>query len=250
MANSNRFKQSDAINKISAPSVQPGKFSRRSILKLLPGFICMEGAMSTLAPASMITGNSERVVVPASKDVLNLPRSKLSLLTGHRLQLRQVMQYLFSAGFSSEEQLVAGTAIAIAESGLYVAARNWHPEKGYRPTTDIISVKGPAEVWRDGRQLHSDRGVWQVASYWHSYYADSETDDPARAAAIAYQLSAGGTDFNLWTSFVYGSAQQHFDQSYQGWPALRPLVKRFLAYQGSRPASINNSSVSDPIDKS
>jgi hypothetical protein len=207
--------------------------TRRNFFGLATGLICAGASMSPAAYSATTSNMEPSFAPPASSAVRNLPRSTLSLLTGRRLQLRQVMQYLYDAGFVSEEPLVAGTAVAIAESELYVSARNWHPEKGYRPESDLITVKGPAAVWRDGCQLHSDRGIWQIASYWHSFYSDSETDDPARAAAIAFSLSGGGTDFNLWTSFSGGSAQKHFDRSFQGWPALRPLVRRFLAFQSS-----------------
>lgn len=212
---------------------QTQTFDRRRFLGLATGLICTKTSILSASNAATISNLDPNVSAPASSEILNLPHSTLSLLSGRRLQLRQAMQYLYDAGFNNEDNLIAGTAIIIAESQLYVAARNWHPEKGYRPQSDVIAVKGPAAVWRNGCQLHSDRGIWQIASYWHTFSSDSEADDPARSSAIAFALSSSGTVFNFWTSFAAGSAQKHFDRNYQGWPALRPLVKRFLEFQNS-----------------
>ena len=151
-----------------------------------------------------------------------------STLTGRKLSILHVMQISYAAGFQSEEQLVAATAIAISESGLWSAARNWHPEQGYRPAADPITVEGPSIAWSNGQQIHSDRGIWQFASFWHPQYSDAVVDDPKIAAILAYELSEGGTNFTLWESYSNQSAQVLFDQPFDGWPALRPLVKRFL----------------------
>lgn len=156
-----------------------------------------------------------------------------SILAGRQLRIVQVLQIAFDAGFDDEEKLTAVTSVAMAESELYTHARNWHPEKGYRPPNQLITVRGPPRVWLKGCQMHSDRGLWQIASWWHSYYPDPIVDDPVQAARIAYVLSAGGTDFTAWTSFINGRAQKHFDRPHNGWPAVRPLVRRFLAAQGA-----------------
>lgn len=156
-----------------------------------------------------------------------------SILAGRQLRIVQVMQIAFAAGFNDEEKLTAVISVAVAESELYTHARNWHPEKGYRPANQLITVKGPPRVWLKGCQMHSDRGLWQIASYWHSYYPDPIVDDPVQAARIAYVLSGGGNDFTAWTSFINGRAQKHFDRPHNGWPAVRPLVRRFLAAQAA-----------------
>lgn len=156
-----------------------------------------------------------------------------SILAGRQLRVVQVMQIAFDAGFNDEEKLTAVTSVAMAESELFTHARNWHPEKGYRPANQLITVKGPPRVWHNGGQMHSDRGLWQIASYWHSYYPDPIVDDPVQSARIAFVLSAGGTDFTAWTSFINGRAQKHFDRRHNGWPAVRPLVRRFLAAQAA-----------------
>ena len=163
-------------------------------------------------------------VIDSGKNLFDPP----STLSGKRLSILYVMQIAYAAGFQSEEQLITATAVAISESGLWSAARNWHPEKGYRPATDLITVKGPSIVWSNGRQMHSDRGIWQVASFWYPQYSDAVTDNPKMSAIFAYELSEGGTNFTYWNSYMGQRAQKLFDQPFDGWPALRPLVKRFL----------------------
>lgn len=151
-----------------------------------------------------------------------------STLSGKKLSILHVMQVAYAAGFQSEEQLVAATAIAIGESGLWSAARNWHPDRGYRPATDLITVKGPSIAWSNGRQMHSDRGIWQIASFWYPQYSDAVADSPQMAAVFVFELSQGGANFTYWDSYVGQRAQKHYDQPFDGWPAIRPLAKRFL----------------------
>jgi hypothetical protein len=158
------------------------------------------------------------------------PRGKRSM-TGARVGIASVLSAAHRAGFTTQNQLLAVAAIGIAESGLRSAARRWHPEYGHRPTTDIIGVQGPAEVWKDGRQMHSDRGLWQISSYWWPGYADAECDNFTRAAHIVFDISERGRDFRLWDPFKAGRAQMHYDTAFNGWPALRPRVDRFLAQE-------------------
>jgi hypothetical protein len=171
---------------------------------------------------------------PSGAQVIDVSISKglndpPSTLEGSKLIISQVMHYAYAAGFQSENQLLTATAIAISESGLFSAARNWHPEKGFRPIADVITVKGPKSVWSNGGQMHSDRGIWQIASFWFPEYSDVVVDSPQIAAIIAFNLSKSGTDFQGWDSYKSHNAQKLFDQPYDGWPALRPIVKRFLS---------------------
>jgi hypothetical protein len=156
-----------------------------------------------------------------------------STLTGVRLTIDDVIDAAYSAGFCTETQLLAAVSIAIAESSLWTAARNWKPENGLRPESDFIGVQGPPEAWVDGRQMHSDRGLWQISSFTWTNYSDQVSDDPMRAAEAAFALSAGGTDFSIWDSFLRGGAQRLYDRSHDGWPALRPIVQAFLSAAGN-----------------
>lgn len=190
----------------------------------------------TLVKAALLTiaaGNA-----PASRA---MPYDPPSIFAGRKLRIVKVMQVAYDAGFVTEEQLTNITSIAIAESELYTQARNWHPERGYRSADDVITVRGPESVWKDGRQMHSDRGIWQIASFWYAFYPDSVVDNPEQAARIAYRLSGGGTDFTPWTSYVHNRAQKHNDKRHHGWQAVRPLVRRFLKkVEANQQVSVNN----------
>lgn len=147
--------------------------------------------------------------------------------------MNRAMDAAFRAGFRSEARLLAATSIAIAESSLNAKARNWHPEYGFRPKSDVLGVAGaPAVRSADGRQLHSDRGMWQISSHAWPRYTDAQCDDPIRAARVAFAISNGGTDFSPWDPYAAGTAQNHYDHAIDGWPAVRPVVEAFLA---SRP---------------
>ena len=140
------------------------------------------------------------------------------------------MDAAYAAGFRGERQLLAVTSIAVAESSLESTARNWHPEYGFRPRGDALGVSGGSSVRSpDGRQLHSDRGIWQISSRWWARYSDAQCDNPRRAARIVFAISKGGRDFSPWDTYKGGSAQAHYDRGLRGWPALRPLVRRYLA---------------------
>jgi len=157
-----------------------------------------------------------------------------STYTGQRTTIADIMKTAFDAGFQSEPKLLSAVAVAISESGLWTAARNWQPDRGYRPRRDKIDVEGPRSAWSDDkRQLHSDRGLWQISSFWYPNYSDIEMDDPPTAAAAAYEVSKSGTQFSSWDSYRSGYAQSLFDKSVDGWPALRPLVIEFLASKES-----------------
>lgn len=143
--------------------------------------------------------------------------------------LERTMEAAYAAGFRTDGQLLAATSIAVAESSLRPQARKWHPEYGYRPSQDELGVAGGPEVTSpDGRQVHSDRGLWQISSRWHAY-SDAQCDNPESAARAAFTISQRGTDFSPWDAHKSGVAQQHYDRIGDGWPALRPLVRSFLS---------------------
>jgi hypothetical protein len=160
-----------------------------------------------------------------------------STYAGNRIAIGLVVRAAYDAGFRSEDTLLTAVAVAIGESGLWTAARNWKPEYGFRPASDEIGVRGPSSVWsEDGRQIHSDRGLWQLSSYWWPDFTDSVSDNPVAAARIAFVLSDSGSDFCLWDSYAYGSAQRHYDEAYKGWPPLRPIVEAFLSQKAAATA--------------
>jgi hypothetical protein len=147
-----------------------------------------------------------------------------------KLTIEQVVETAYRGGFRGEKQLLAATAIAVAESSLVPNQRNWHPEYGLRKAGTAFGVEGPSDVWNSdrSRQLHSDRGIWQISSHWWGKYSDAQTDDPDTAARIAYAISKKGTDFTPWDTYKNGAAQKHYDEPHKGWPAVRPAVRAFL----------------------
>jgi hypothetical protein len=154
-----------------------------------------------------------------------------STYAGVRLTVQQAVRTAYDAGFRTEGPLLAVIAIGIAESGLVTKARNWHPELGYRPRNAVIGVQGPRSAWNRAhtQQLNSDRGAWQISSHAWPQYKDAQTDKPATAAKIMFTISRHGTDFTPWDTYTSGSARQYYDASHDGWPAIRPIVRRFLA---------------------
>jgi hypothetical protein len=160
------------------------------------------------------------------------PKERRGLITNTRskqIGIAHVLSAAVEGGFTTRDQLLAVLAVGVAESSLWSAARKWHPEYGYRPITDAIGVRGPPDVWKKGRQMNSDRGIWQISSHWWPKYADADCDDVARAAHLVFDISEGGRNFRVWDPFNAGSAQRHYDVAFDGWPALRPLVDNFLA---------------------
>jgi hypothetical protein len=149
---------------------------------------------------------------------------------GRQLSVAEVIGHVYDAGFTSEQQLVTVTSIAIAESSLYTRLRHFHPELGYRPAGDQLAVRGPDWARSDSwAQAHADRGIFQINTRWWGHFSDTQTDDPASAARLVMDISQGGRDFSPWDTYNNGSAQAHFDSEYNGWPAVRPLVRQFLA---------------------
>ncbi len=153
-----------------------------------------------------------------------------STYAGTRLTARQTMEYAYAAGFHTRQQLVTVTAIGIAESGLVTKTRNWHPEFGYRPASDVIGVQGPASVWNGNRQMNSDRGLWQISSHFWPQYTDAQTDNPASAAKLMWAISKHGTDFTPWNTFTGGQASGQSS-------ALGPVADAVIAAGGGRPPS-------------
>jgi hypothetical protein len=186
-----------------------------------------------VAEASVTTGDLQTVTADPAPGGYDPP----STLAGRQLTIDEVLRAAYAAGFTTEDQLLPAIATAIAESQLFTQARNWQPDKGFRLASDAIGVPGPPEAWSaDKRQMHSDRGLWQIGSKAWGYYPDSTTDDPDKAARAVFLLSRGGLDFEIWDSYASGRAQRHYDQAFVGWPALRPLVKRFLS--GTTPETV------------
>ncbi len=127
-----------------------------------------------------------------------------STYAGVELSNKQAAEYGWRAGFRTEKQLVTVVEIGVAESGLVTRTRRWHPEFGFRSAGAKLGVGGPCSAWYGNRQMHSDRGVWQISSHFWGQYSDAQTDDPASAARIMWTLSHHGTDFTPWNTYTDG----------------------------------------------
>ena len=152
-----------------------------------------------------------------------------SSYAGTQITLEYAMNVAYAAGFQNEDSLLKVLGVAIGESDLWTSARNWQPQWGWRPLSDVIGLNGPKSAWSANRQqMHSDRGLFQLSSHWWPDITDSDADNPRIAAAKAFGLSKNGTDFSLWDSYQSRRAMAQFDQSFEGWPELRPIVRNFL----------------------
>lgn len=129
-----------------------------------------------------------------------------------QLSVLEVAAIANAAGFACSETLLSAVAIAVAESALYPDAVLPRPDLGIRP---------------DGSE-HMDRGLWQISSYFWPEFSDAQVFDPRGAADAAFLISRQGTDFSPWdTTWRLGIPQRHFDASYNGWPALRPIIEDY-----------------------
>lgn len=207
-------------------------FVTEADLGLSPAALTSTARETRQPPATQLPTGSPAVLTAQSAPSVSIP----STYAGDLISIPLTIDLAYRAGFRSEDALTAAVGLAIAESGLWTAARHWKPSEGFRPASDTIGVAGPPEAWStdNKRQVHSDRGLWQLSSRWWGQFSDRAADSPADAAKAAFTVSRNGTDFSLWDSFRSGEAQKHYDEEYDGWPAIRPMVREFLAKQPRR----------------
>lgn len=214
----------DACDRIDRPS--------RSAQVRREARLCKAELDALLAPASPSTTTPTSPTPPTTPPPSTTPvplgvcptTDSPSTYSGTRLTYAQAARYGYEAGFTSENDLVIMVSIGIAESSLDVTARNWHNEYGCRPATDEIGVEGPASVWDStrARQLHSDRGVWQISSHWWPEFEDEVADDPSTAAEAFRSIYLTGRGFVEWDTYNNGAASRWYS-------TVRPAVQAFLA---------------------
>jgi len=126
-----------------------------------------------------------------------------STYAGVELTVEQALDAAYSAGFRTVAQLRAVVGIGRAESSLTTKTRRWHPEFGCRSASDVIGVQGPDAAWNAGhtRQMHADRGIWQISSHFWPEFTDAQTDSPRAAAAVVWTISRHGADFSPWNTW-------------------------------------------------
>jgi len=96
---------------------------------------------------------------------------------------QQIAGYASAAGFSGTG-LQWAVAVALAESG---------------GRTDAVGQN-------TDKHKSVDRGLWQINSYWHPEVTAAATFDPRQAAAAAFRISKGGTDWSPWVTAKNGAA--------------------------------------------
>jgi hypothetical protein len=101
----------------------------------------------------------------------------------------------------------AGLAVAAAQAGftgegLRVAVAVGLAESGGNPT-----ASGPNPPTPGCPAGSTDRGAWQLNTCYHPEVADGCADDLACAARETYRISAGGSDWSAWTTYISGAYQ-------------------------------------------
>lgn len=103
-------------------------------------------------------------------------------LEGHQFFPREVASFAFDAGFRLR-RLVMAVTIALAESAGYKHARHMYFNA-------------------EGQIVYTDRGMWQLHSFWHAEVSDECAYDPACAAKEVYRITDGGRKWGQWSSFT------------------------------------------------
>jgi hypothetical protein len=103
------------------------------------------------------------------------------------LPLSQVIQVAQNAGFTGTGLV---TAVAVAEA-----------ESGFDPNNQCLNCfPGVTE---------NSQGLWQINIDANPQYASSNLYDPATNAAIAYQMSKGGTSWTPWSTYTGGQYSKY-----------------------------------------
>lgn len=98
-----------------------------------------------------------------------------------KLTLAQTVSTLKQAGFS-------GPGLAIAVAVAYAESNGLDPL-----ATNTV-----------GNSAGTDRGLFQINSYYHNEVSDACAFDPLCNAKAAFQISKGGTDWSQWSTFKNG----------------------------------------------
>ncbi|MFB7054081.1 hypothetical protein [Streptomyces vinaceus] len=96
----------------------------------------------------------------------------------------------YDAGFRGDG-LVTAVAVALAESSCNPSA------------TNVTNNRPPSR----------DRGLWQINDYWHSEVDDACAYDAQCNANAAFRISAGGTNWEPWSTYTAGAHWRHMDEA-------------------------------------
>lgn len=106
----------------------------------------------------------------------------------------QIADVAYGAGFRNsggKTYLTTAIAVCLAESGGRSDARN--VEGNSPPSTD--------------------RGLWQINSYWHKEVTDAQAYDVVQNAAAAYRISGAGSSWKAWSTFANGAYKKYLPRA-------------------------------------
>jgi hypothetical protein len=134
---------------------------------------------------------------PGARDASSAPPLVLPG-SAARLAPARIYAYGRRAGFSPDEAVTA-TAIALAESGGRPRAHNPNPpDDSYcLMQVNMLGPLGPAR-----------RATYHLRS-------NADLYDPATCMRVAYGISAGGSNWQPWTTYTSGAYRQHLARAYQ-----------------------------------
>lgn len=98
---------------------------------------------------------------------------------------QQIANYAKVAGFTGNS-LVQAIAIVLAESRGDTSARGYNRDAS-------------------GNVTSTDRGLWQINSYYHSEVSDNCAYDAQCSSQAAFRISSHGQDFTPWATFNSGA---------------------------------------------
>ena len=111
-----------------------------------------------------------------------------------------VMQYMYDAGFRYGKGLVNGLAVVYAETAGTLDPKITNTAGNNPPSTD--------------------RGLWQLNSYWHSEVSDACAFDPVCSTKEAFRIYSANGGFGSWSAFNNGGYQKYMHAAYatyDGW---------------------------------
>lgn len=114
-----------------------------------------------------------------------------------------IASYARNAGFAGNG-LVMAVAIALAESGGVTNAVNYNPANGRTPAS-------------------TDRGLWQINSYFHKEVTDTCAFNPACCASAAYRISSGGSSWRQWSTYGNGAYKQYLQRATAAAASVKPV---------------------------
>lgn len=148
---------------------------RIQVTKTLVAAAMIAGLPLALAPVASAGTRPMDVAAPATVEC-----TQQSILTGTHFSDVQIARTARSGGFSGYGWQVS-VAVSLAESS----------------------------GWTKAVLINTDRGLWQINSYWHSEVSDATAFDPIPAARATYTISSHGGNWSPWVTYNNGAYWQY-----------------------------------------